>query len=32
VVTAMADFLITQAKTAPKKRKKYRWDALMNLS
>ncbi len=31
VVTAMADLLIAQAKTASKKRKKYRWDALMNL-
>lgn len=31
VVTAMADLLIAQAKTVSKKRKKYRWDALMNV-
>lgn len=31
VVKAMADFLIAQTKLPAKKRKKYRWDALMNL-
>jgi len=31
VVTAMADFLISQAKAASKKRKKYKWDSMMNL-
>jgi glutathione synthase/RimK-type ligase-like ATP-grasp enzyme len=30
VVTSMADFLIAQAKTPSKKRRKYRWDALMS--
>jgi glutathione synthase/RimK-type ligase-like ATP-grasp enzyme len=31
VVTAMADFLMSQAKAASKKRKKYKWDAMMNI-